>query len=149
MPSSGLGVCKVAPYLISQPFTVYTDHKPLKALRKHKKPDRLGRWSLLLQQYSFSIVHRAGKDHANADAMTRIVYDGFLHRDDPLEDTIDFFAVFPSQKLPTLEKLREAQENDPLMGRVIQFLRGKCRKSPEVQEALGGAERIPFLLEDF
>lgn len=33
---------------------------------------RLARWNLLLQEYSFDIVHRPGKRNQNADALSRV-----------------------------------------------------------------------------
>ena len=32
---------------------------------------KLARWSLLLQEYDFTVVHRAGTDKANADCLSR------------------------------------------------------------------------------
>ena len=34
---------------------------------------RLARWSIYLQAYDFEILHRAGKLHCNADALSRPV----------------------------------------------------------------------------
>lgn len=45
-----------------------TDHAPLVWLQQMKetKP-RLMKWYLALQPYSFTVLHRKGKDHANVD----------------------------------------------------------------------------------
>jgi len=59
------------PYLYGSKFEVVTDHQALQWLFKMKdSSSRLTRWSLKLQEYDFTIVHRAGRRHANADAMT-------------------------------------------------------------------------------
>ena len=61
-------------YLVSQPFTVVTDHIALKWLQTCKMPDsgRRARWIMNLQSYKFDIQHRPGKSNANADALSRM-----------------------------------------------------------------------------
>ena len=49
---------------------------------------RLARWSLLLQQYDFEIVHRPGKEHGDADSLSRRPYEAafdlsLIQKDDP------------------------------------------------------------------
>lgn len=39
---------------------------------------RLMRWALLLQDYTYVIMHRAGKAHANADALSRLIQLGYI-----------------------------------------------------------------------
>src|SRR5688572_17269997 len=59
-------------YLFNQ-FTIVTDHSALKWLKMCKIPKgRRARWIMELQQYNFSIEHRAGKANANADALSRM-----------------------------------------------------------------------------
>ena len=61
------------PYIYGTTFTVETDHNPLVWLDKCKDVNqKLLRWSLILQQYSFTIRHKNGSDHKNADALSRL-----------------------------------------------------------------------------
>jgi len=63
------------PYLHGQKFIVYTDHNALKWLMNIKDPSgKLARWSLLLQQFDFTIEHRPGVNNGNADALSRRSY---------------------------------------------------------------------------
>ena len=65
---------KLRPYLYGRPFIVRTDHAALKWLLNLKDhTGRLMRWSVLLQDYTFVIEHRAGKANANADALSRLI----------------------------------------------------------------------------
>ena len=62
-------------YLVSAPFTIVTDHKPLVGLRKlpvqNDRTGRRSRWALELDPYDWVITHRDGKRHSNADALSR------------------------------------------------------------------------------
>ena len=59
-------------YLIGRHFTVETDHRSLVWLDKLKDSNsRLTRWSLALQPYDFTVVHRSGRANGNADCLSR------------------------------------------------------------------------------
>lgn len=66
---------KARPYIEGVPtFTVVTDHASLVWLLKRPEPQgRIARWILRLQQFNYTIVHRAGKEMVTADALSRIV----------------------------------------------------------------------------
>ena len=66
----GCKKCRV--YLIGTTFIIVTDHYALLWLMTLKDPQgRLARWSLYVQMFTFKIVHRKGKNHCNADAISR------------------------------------------------------------------------------
>lgn len=66
------GIGQFEPYLIGAPFTVVTDHSALMWLpTKRFDNARITRWALKLQEFSFTVVHRAGTANANADALSR------------------------------------------------------------------------------
>ena len=59
-------------YLLGKKFTVRTDHSALQWLRTFKEPvAQVARWIEQMAEYNFDIVHRPGKQHANADALSR------------------------------------------------------------------------------
>ena len=59
-------------YLFGNSFTLVTDHEPLRwILTTQKLTGKLARWSLLLQEHDFTVVHRAGTENANADFFSR------------------------------------------------------------------------------
>ena len=61
------------PYLLGQHFVLRTDHSSLTWLRNFKEPEgQLARWLEQLEEYTFDIVHRRGKLHTNADALSRL-----------------------------------------------------------------------------
>ena len=59
-------------YLLGRPFTIRTDHNSLVWLLNFKEPQgQLARWLEYVFEYKFKIIHRAGKKHGNADALSR------------------------------------------------------------------------------
>ena len=55
-------------YLLSAPFTLRTDHGALLWLQKFKEPEgQLARW---LEKLDFTIIHRPGHKHSNADSLS-------------------------------------------------------------------------------
>ena len=59
-------------YLRGARFTLRTDHKSLVWVHRFKDTEgMLSRWLHSLQQFQFSIIHRPGKDHGNADGLSR------------------------------------------------------------------------------
>ena len=59
-------------YLLGRPFLVRTDHAALQWLRKTPEPiGQQSRWLETLEEFTFTVEHRPGVKHANADAMSR------------------------------------------------------------------------------
>ena len=59
-------------YIFGSPFTLVTDHEPLKWLMQtNKTTGKLARWSLLLQEYDLQVVHKRGVLNTNADCLSR------------------------------------------------------------------------------
>jgi hypothetical protein len=60
-------------YLLVQHFTMRTDHSPLTHLRSLQDPSiQMGRWLDKIQEYNFSVEHRPGRLHGNADGLSRM-----------------------------------------------------------------------------
>lgn len=62
-------------YLSGRPFTIYSDHQPLKYLFSESRQvpvmaaSRIQRWALTLSAYQYTIQYRPGFKMANADAL--------------------------------------------------------------------------------
>ena len=62
-------------YLTNTKFTVFTDNVSVKYLQSIKDcQGRLGRWSILLQGYTFEIKHKPGSKNHTADYLSRQTY---------------------------------------------------------------------------
>ncbi|GBP00089.1 Retrovirus-related Pol polyprotein from transposon 297 [Eumeta japonica] len=61
------------PYLLGRPFTVFTDHQPLRGIANLKdQTSRLARFRHKLSEYEFEIVYKPGTTNLNADALSRL-----------------------------------------------------------------------------
>ena len=60
-------------YLCGAKFTLRMVHKSLVWLHRFKDTEgMMARWLHVLQQFHFSIIHRPGDDHGNADGLSRV-----------------------------------------------------------------------------
>ena len=74
-------------YLLGRKFVLRTDHGSLVWLHNFKEPEgQLARWLERLEEFQFEIVHRKGKVHSNADALSRIPSDqrNIMHDEFPV-----------------------------------------------------------------
>ena len=59
-------------YLLGRDFIIRTDHSALSWLRRMSEPiGQQSRWLEILEEFSFTVQHRSGSKHSNADAMSR------------------------------------------------------------------------------
>ena len=66
-------VTKFRSYLLGRHFYVRTDHGVLVWLQNFREPEgQLARWLEKLQEFNYTIIHRRGHTHANADALSRM-----------------------------------------------------------------------------
>ncbi|GBN98746.1 Retrovirus-related Pol polyprotein from transposon 17.6 [Araneus ventricosus] len=64
---------KLHHYLDGQPFKIETNHNPLVWLQSNVgNNQRLMRWSLALQPFNYTIIHRSGKSIKHVDALSRV-----------------------------------------------------------------------------
>ena len=103
------------PYLRGNHVTIVTDHSALVWLLKQNKPkERIARWIAYLQQFNYTIEHKAGKRHTNADALSRRDYDSVSNSQQLVEDD----QILPplhsnaaTKRKPTHRKARKTRKN--------------------------------------
>ena len=107
-------------YLTGRRFVVRSDHKALRWLRtlRDTVEGQLARWLERLEAYDFCVVHRAGKLHGNADALSRRPCDPSCRHCDKVERQA---APAPEEvsrvrledaDTPTADEMRAAQRTD-------------------------------------
>ncbi|XP_039664152.1 uncharacterized protein K02A2.6-like [Perca fluviatilis] len=132
-------------YLYGRVFKIYTDHKPLMSLFSEKRcipplaSARIQRWALLLSTYQYSIVYRAGKDNANADALSRL----------PLPETPVSAYVFSLEKLSQTPvkagQIKQWTDRDPVLSKVKTYLLQGWPKVVDSEELKPNVKRITEL----
>ena len=107
------------PYLLGSKFTLRTDHGSLRWLWNFKEPQgQLARWLEKLQEFDFSIEHRRGRSHGNADALSRLPCRQ-CGRDSHHVDTTNPVFVIALQN-QSVSSLRESQLADDSIGPLLQ-----------------------------
>ena len=128
------------PYLTGQRFLLRTDHGSLTWLRKFREPEgQLTQWLERLQELDFDIVHRRGKKHTNADALSRLPCRqcGRESHTSEIQGTISATSMQPPESEPVPE-LRKAQLADPILG---PLLRGQESGKKSSADELGSLSR--------
>ena len=121
------GVKRFHQYLLGRHFTIISDHKPLKRLfsESHTTPSlasaRIQRWSLTLGAYDYSIQFKPGKDHNNADMLSRLPLSE-TPEDVPLPgETVLLLDMLNSIPV-TADQIKQWTNNDPVLSRVRNLL---------------------------
>ena len=138
------------PYLLGREFTLRTDHSSLSWLQSFKEPEgQLARWLEKLQEFHFRILHRPGKKHTNADAMSRrpcdqcgrIDEDSFVPQSsvDPEENSMATVSPIVMDASPvgdgTPAKLRQLQLDDSDIKFVLEAKESDTRPADDVVKA--------------
>ena len=75
-------------YLSGRPFRIRTDHDSLKGVKQSiKLTGQMARWIDYLEGFQFEIVVRPGKEHDNADFLSRLYTDCFCIHREVFDDT--------------------------------------------------------------
>eukprot|EP00731_Ephydatia_muelleri_P036277 Em0229g3a len=143
-------------YLLGRRFTLRTDHGSLVWLKNFKEPEgQLARWLERLEEYDFTVVHRPGSLHNNADALSRIPCrqcGRSSHSKDVPEGSalVGVVNSLPFQTY-TAEQMRQFQSVDPIIGPVYTAVSlGELPSSEELntwgRENLEDANKFQFIL---
>ena len=131
-------------YLLGRSFVLRTDHAALQWLQRTPEPiGQQGRWLERLAEFDFQIVHRPGRNHGNADALSRRPC-----RQCGLEDPVTVAAVIeisesapPSIDDDPLDHIEEIQREDPDL-RIVRSWLGEGAEAPDLVEILPESETV-------
>ena len=119
------------PYLYGRHFTIRTDHNALRWLKNFKELEgQIARWLQILSEYDFQVEHRPGKQHLNADALSRSHCKQFGQSEQPKATENDYptvLAVSTTEQgtlLPSwnIDNFRQQQPSDSSLQQMINWL---------------------------
>ena len=113
-------------YLLGRHFVVRTDHSSLQWLYNFKEPEgQTARWLESLQEFDFEVIHRSGRNHSNADALSRCGTTG--------EDEVKRYkvnaATVSKDPLDSVN-MHQLQEKDEVIGPVLRAMHSGTRVRP-------------------
>ena len=123
-------------YLQPGKFVVRTDHQALSWLKTMKQPPGMeSRWLELLAGYDFTVQHRKGTLHGNADALSRRsdIDEELEERNDPREPRADYVCSLGRGESPV--EWKSEQEKDSDLCKVVQWVTGESWPSRNVLQA--------------
>ena len=143
-------VRKYRQYLLGRPFVIRTDHAALQWLKKTPSPiGQQARWLEILEEFDYSVQHRAGAKHSNADALSR--------RPIPEQNLMQVSAVCKANRSPTAVTTSPATETidwvsaqleDPDVKFVYDILESGAPK-PKPEELEGRSADVKTLCSQF
>ena len=114
-------------YLWGQPkFKVITDHKPLLGLFHPDKPvppmasGRIQRWALMMQAYSFDLVHKSGAVLGAADSLSRLPLPS-VEESIPIPGEWTNLVNFLDYSPLKANTIKEHTRYDPILSKVLKY----------------------------
>ena len=138
-------------YMLGRPFDIRTDHAALRWLKMN--PERIGqqvRWLELLEELDYTVIHRPGNRHGNADGMSKRACD--KSRCCPVEVYVekrfDVSAVKLSDETEIPSTWVEQQQADPDVRRMIE-MKLVNERAPNWHEIEGCNKDLKVLCSQF
>ena len=117
---------------------VFTDHQPLRVLFQSKlDTGAIGRWALIVQEFSLKITYIKGKANILADTLSRIYSQALEEPETGSEenDIIDFVAAIDDAHMWSKHELMDEQRKDEFCNKILDFLevQGRSGKKPKIK----------------
>ncbi len=116
-------VKKFHQYLYGRRFTITSDHKPLQHIFKETSAipqmasARIQRWALLLGGYDYSISYKPGREHANADMLSRLPSAAAPSSVPPTPETVNILETLDASPI-TSSHIKQWTSQDPTLAKI-------------------------------
>ena len=112
------------PYLVGKDFKIRTDHNALRWLFNFKEPEgQIARLIERLAEFTFTIEHRPGQQHTNADSLSRIDHCkqcGETMLDEQATNSISSVSKWVPEW--SIDELKAHQSKDPDIKEMINWI---------------------------
>lgn len=111
-------------YIYGLPFTIESDHQPLREIFSDKKnlpsvtSSRLQRWAIFLSSYNYIIRYKKGSKMCHADALSRLPLAEEIEGE---EDSINIFNILDDIPI-NMDDVRKELKRDNELSRIYQFV---------------------------
>jgi hypothetical protein len=142
MAAAIIYICKWKYYLQHRRFILRIDNAAMQWICTLVEPVQcmVQPWLQTLANNKFNVVHRLGRNHGNADALSRaphLIEDPTLELDILMGETIGaMICSLQSEEAWTMELVREGQEQDKELSEVRKWVLDRTKPSNLQQSAL-------------
>ena len=117
------GIKYLHQYIFGYHFTILSDHKSLQHLFKQSRATPMlasaciQRWALILGAYHYTIQYKSGREHANADVMSRLSLSDAPTNVLVPGETILLMVILNSLPI-TADQIKSWTDHDPVLSKV-------------------------------
>ena len=137
--------CKKFEHILrAKPFILRTDSRCIQFLKSVKESRGIyARWQNFLAGFQYTVRHRKGTRHVNADGLSRLrgikdeADQGELDLDDGMADVDDIYHLVGAINEIPIEQPQQATKNDGVISQVLKYVKKKQKPNKEERKHLG------------
>ena len=135
--------CKKFEHILrAKPFILRTDARCIQFLKSLKESRGIyARWQNFLAGFQYTVRHRKGAKHVNADGLSRMrgVQEEAdeVDLDDGMNDVDDIYHLVGAIAEIPLTKIQQATKQDEILDKIIQYVKKKQKPDKEQRKDMG------------
>ena len=147
------GVKRFHQYLFGRSFTIKSDHKPLQYLLGEKKgipsmaSARVQSWALTLSAYNYKVQYVPGKEHTNADLLSRLPLPEQL-KEIPMPEELVLLLETMEFSPVTAKQIKNCTEHDTVLSTVRKIVKQGWPNSVKPEFRLYHSRKLELSIQD-